>query len=934
MSFNELSSEGEIPIEPSKSDSIEHKATPDYSHGKISKDLNDFVPHRNTIPVSSDAGPKINDLANNILHNLAVLPSLPALPSLPSLPSLPDRPRTASMLAPNEPPKIRNVSEKIILGSRRAEGKFTQVKPTKEDLEKDLEKAFTKVQDDAVTVAKLQGSVDKCKRPEEKKMLEQKLREAKLTFAKSNVALALVDIGMESTPEELQEKRWVLKNLENEVMRIESEIKNHTPGEIGKNLIFSAANGARIFAPEFLAAAEDLKKEAHRSDVDTTTMHLLFEKAAEKFLEAGNMEAAFSARAAAADAVKFSSSHQLYNMTPAIEEGVSNQAIRDVGLHMESGSSRISGGLAFSTRPHLDGKPRDVLDCDLSSAARIEFKDKFGQIFGTYNSTKNKFENDHLKQFENSLPKHLRPVKITYKNGDKANAYMCQGKDANGKFTADPSKGIQFPTSSYEIEFGKGRKFIIGASTDYGAIYKHIRLEIPAGLPSGEGLKEMQQILTVLGLGPVISKERQVDDERRKLELMMQVHAPQGWDKLQKGKKIEAEEKLEKIQREEEKRLAEIEAQKKAEKIARGEKVVEKVKEKKPQTEAKSSKPVPFKPSQMDHFELSAADLKQKMIEIEPQMKEKFEMYEENPDLVTKIEVFPGKRIYALEDVADDFEKAGMYGLFAGTTINGAFGFLNTGPLSTDERVLSATAVKDGKSFYTDKQTEGSGGIFFRGVNKIVSENPISSKKFEYVGEVQVLMKNRIVNRGGVCYNQDEFGSRNDHSPFSGRKFKAYANRQSFSQFAKTLGTAIDKFTECPNKQWMTGMKNFKGMKMTEDGVWVHDDDDDPDTKGLPVKDPSRGAVNEICVDGGNIHPSEIAGLMVQDIQAFLRAAEERGDLENIIRGKDKDGKIIIIDAILVYNKAPGEKELRAPINKFIHESDIFEPEFFGIKII
>ncbi len=656
---------------------------------------------------------------------------------------------------------------------------------------------------------------------------------------------------------------------------------NHPSHQSGIDLIYSGARGEKITGAQYLISAQSLRDiQADHSEVNTTMLQL-YEKAADEFMASGDVENVFKARAEAADTVKFSNTHPLFNMTKGIQNGISKQAIPDTGLHMESGSSKISGGLSFSTRPHADGTNRDVLNCQFSSFARQELTGKLEQIFGKVNPDTKLFENGNLLAFENNLPKNLAPVKIIFYDGktikktekinkidengvsaektitttDFSSTYKFQGKDLEGKFTADTEKGIKFNSGSYEIEFSNGGKIVLGASPEFKFIYENLHVEVPTNQNEGEGLKQMQQMLTVLGLGPVISnsgKQHSDNDERLKLGLMLKTYFPQAWDEIEQNKHF---------------------------------------------------------------YDMSPKDIRSEMIKLAPGIEDHFIKYENNPKLVTKVQIFPGKEMWALGDISKEMKKAGTYGLFSGTSMEGAIAFLNVGQLSTNERLLAAVNVTDGASFTEDVKSGGSEAVFLRAINNKVSETKISediTQGFQFSGKVQVLYDINVINMGAVCYYGDQYGTKNA----ANINHKVFQNRMDPISFAKNLGTAMDKYSRkgaIPS-----------GNELNSEGEVV-----DKETKKT-ISDPKKGADNEVGVDGGNIDPEFIKGLLVQDKQTkqiLLQLMLEKNMIKDVI--KDKDGNIT--KGVLIYRNGVGQKELRVSINDFIHVGNQLNEKFWKV---
>lgn len=812
-----------------------HEIKPDNAHGKIAKGLNDLVAHTNTAEKASDAGTGIDSVVNPVLTNM------------PNLHPLPDQqdPVHASKEIPD---KAKSMSRRASQVFERRTSKSSITRPNVNNApvtsSSQAPKGESKVN---VSMTEPSGLT-----------LEQLKDLGKIPTAKTNTSL-LEKAG----------------NLFGAFKKND----NLSVAEQGINLINAGAGGKKISPSEYVKTAEKMLNDpATKNSEDYTIIHQLYEKAAEGYMQAGKTNEAFQTRAASANAVQFSKDHPLHNMTEGIEAGISKQVIRDVGLHMESGSSKFPEGIAFATRPHADGTNRNVLFGQLSTASREEFQGKLEHIFGTYQKDTKEFSGSNLEAFEKSLPEHLKPVKISCRDGYKE-PFRFPGKDENGNFTASTSKGLSIQTSTYEIEFANGGKLIIGAAPLYKTIYETVQLEVPANQKDGDELKQMQQILTVLGLGPVMGKQLKQDDERLMLGAMLKAHFPQAWDAIQLDK---------------------------------------------------------------NYHDYSPAQLRQKMIKLEPGMKEKFEMYENNPHLVGKRQIFPGKELYALGDISQGMEKAGILGFFTGTGVKGAVAFLNSGILSSDLKKRAMINSAAGGSEEEDMITGGSSSVFLRSFNDKLTNVPISSKKFDFSNDYQVIYKTESINVGGVCYHGDQFGIRNPHYDKNGKKYETYAYRQSAIDFAKNLDNSIDKF---PVNDPLSAIgtyyyKTYEGKDVVNkegkviisrgDVLYNGPPEEMPNNAETHVigkvtyhilRDPRGGASNEVTIDGGNISPQFVSKILTgteAKKQILLREMDAIGMLSDI----ENDGNGIITNATVTYNNGPGQNAIRASIHDMVVVGD------------
>src|SRR5262249_47216185 len=77
-----------------------------------------------------------------------------------------------------------------------------------------------------------------------------------------------------------------------------------------------------------------------------------------------------------------------------------------------------------------------------------------------------------------------------------------------------------------EIVFEGVGKIIIGNTPEVGCMYNWIQVELHANQPPGEGVKKLQQILAVTGLGAVLGQQPIETDERMKIAQLYRAFYP------------------------------------------------------------------------------------------------------------------------------------------------------------------------------------------------------------------------------------------------------------------------------------------------------------------------------------------------------------------------------------------------------------------------
>lgn len=648
-------------------------------------------------------------------------------------------------------------------------------------------------------------------------------------------------------------------------------------------LIETHSMGKAVDPNACLKLADKFTDLQRKDGTATTLMLRLYEVAAEIHENKGSIEESFKIRQMGTQVCKFNKEHDLYNPTKAIE-GTKGTLYEKSGLHRPSGSQHVVGNLVLQTRPHIDGKARDELVCEISLVKREEFESRLSTI------------KDNLDRFNASLPSELgkvsfrvlpEPKKADQPLQEDNRGRFFQGRSKKGELSEDRKEGFPLPPSAlfHEIEFTrKGTpigKVTIGNSIDFDSLYTSMRVEVLANQGNGVGLQAMQGMLTVLGLGSVLGQPLVEDQARLKMGLIAEAYFPQVWNELQKDKGL---------------------------------------------------------------YNLTAKDLEKKIVDILPDAQKAdalqiFKRYENNPELIGEVEIVPGNKRLALNDFSTQMQAKGYIGCTSGVSSSfSAAGICELGFLSTEFR-HRAGIVGMGESSMTDITTGGSRAVFVRLVNdKVIQEKfpdkewkkardekgremegdfmhpethekvldeykDGASRMWQFSGKYQFIIAPEVVNGGGYGTYGDFFGVKGVHHD----DYEVYKNRDNLIAFSEKVGEAKDKFSTKPE------------VKLNKEGIPVNPD-------GTVQKDEMKGTLNEVGIPGGCLSPKFFQGINCIDNLAKLQLIREFERKGMISDTKYEDGKIV--DRTL--NLAGGA--IQVSLNDFLHVGNGLKKEMWEKK--
>jgi hypothetical protein len=335
-----------------------------------------------------------------------------------------------------------------------------------------------------------------------------------------------------------------------------------------------------------------------------------------------------------------------------------------------------------------------------------------GALLNTVDFKMSHYARDELNDYLNAVYTNTDDFKASLPPGLCTDVKINYGQshqyvrfdEATGEFTRE---GAYSPRSSKatEIEFEGAGKVIIGQDQESGCMYNWIQVEMDANLPPEEGLKKLHQMLAVTGLGPVLGTQPKEADERMKIVQLLRAFYPAMATRYDTTKEF---------------------------------------------------------------YQLSPDQLREKIIkDIEPGMDAVFKKYlDDQPFLMEKIEIMPGKEIWGIKDLGQQMKANGAYGLMTGIGSGGWEAAkrsiertLTEGFMSTEQRYQSGL-FKAGASSEADLLRGGGDQIFTRLINKNTIEHGIYS--FPFHGFAQILWDlNRVAARVPYGFQEDNFGARN-----------------------------------------------------------------------------------------------------------------------------------------------------------------------------
>lgn len=309
--------------------------------------------------------------------------------------------------------------------------------------------------------------------------------------------------------------------------------KENTPMHILQEEGFRAAQSTYL-AQEFLLGKKNLSAEEAQKILDEWILFnskklsedpkiplRLASKIATLYAEEGKIAESFRVLAQAAQHIRYSDAHPLFDLENAIRDQVikmENAGLSpDLGAHFSHfDSSSLNEGLLHATNRNINEKNHICLDFKLTPFAKEALERQVKLI------------SNHQKSFLEQIPKDFcQGIKFS----EKAFAFLGKAPNQNA-FTSQNGYVPDHALNVLEIDFvGLGKVEIGIDSLNYmrwGCLFNQIKIKIETKqdvLP-GAYLHQLHQILTLLGCGEALALQRDEDQEKLKLLMFFRSYHP------------------------------------------------------------------------------------------------------------------------------------------------------------------------------------------------------------------------------------------------------------------------------------------------------------------------------------------------------------------------------------------------------------------------
>ena len=278
------------------------------------------------------------------------------------------------------------------------------------------------------------------------------------------------------------------------------------------HLLHDVWQGKQISGKELFNATKKLQSEWNKQTKNETsiltTISLLYEKAAEKFIEEGKIKEAFITRRFSAEAIQMPETHPLYNMDDAVDKGTKEQPDPSFGAFFShlggAGDLKLGHMRVFNE----EGDHRIVFKITQQSRHKLE---KTIELI-----------NKNLRFFKSTLPKDLQ--KFSLKKG----AHCFKATNIKGSLS-NSEKGYKIEEkvkNAWKINIPDVLNVTIVKNPELGCLYNNISLEINSKLPNEKKLEIFHQLFTMLGLGSIVCPKRPEDEERIKIAQLFRTFYP------------------------------------------------------------------------------------------------------------------------------------------------------------------------------------------------------------------------------------------------------------------------------------------------------------------------------------------------------------------------------------------------------------------------
>ncbi len=297
--------------------------------------------------------------------------------------------------------------------------------------------------------------------------------------------------------------------------------------------------------------------------------------------------------------------------------------------------------------------------------------------------------------------------------------------------------------STVEVTFEGLGKAIISKNSYYESLKNDLQVEIDAQLPPGEGAKRVQQILSLLGCGPILGIQREEDAKKIQLMILFRTYFPFQANKLENSDefpRLTFEELTKRV----------ITTVNKIDPKAE----IERIEQERKNVEKNISL---LRAEQKQHIALTIEKYKALFVD-EASVKKHLKTH------TKQVEVFPGKITWASTDIADQIRAAGGIGLMSGVTAVSVEGAVKTlshilkGGMLASKNRFEAGMIVPGASSEDDLRYGGGNQVFTRLINE--NNKHYNINQYPFANDIQILYDLSTVELGAYAYERDIYGSK------------------------------------------------------------------------------------------------------------------------------------------------------------------------------
>lgn len=656
-----------------------------------------------------------------------------------------------------------------------------------------------------------------------------------------------------------------------------------------QELLLQSATGAKITGAQFIGKARDLKDSIANNpkkygEDDLRTLHELYQKASDTFLSeslAGSksqkVKQAFTAQAEAAKYAPplLNKESPLYDMKKAVQKGQDSQKNNLFPAHFTGlgGHGILKEGSIHAFNRTIDGENVTQIGFKLSKFARSDLQTHLTAII------------ENPEAF--AIAAESLGAKVTINEDihiqDK---FLRRQEDGTFSKKNGASPGGAFPTpwkaQAIQIEFSGMGSVIIGNTPRCSTLYSSVKVIVNQDLNKGEGQNIAHQMLSMVGLGPIMHPQDPIDEERLKVAKLFRAYFPQEAVKMERTKDF-------------------------------------------------YELPLPLLIEKIRNFKNEDGPTMYDLLKkYDIQTTESSTKKSKKNSLIQKVEVFPGKEVFAVTDISSQMRTSGAHGLMAGVGSDNAndasdsiVKMVNSGAMSGEDLYEAGLIGKKASPSGPDSQSGGFNRVFTRLITQSNCQANLmggADCPLPLKGVYQVLYDLDAVNTGAYAYTSDLYGVNNPQH----ENYHQYENRDNLIKFSQKV------VSESEAKHQENAILSSERNKIMEE------------RKGLEQeKEKKMGAPSEEQKEELKKIDDKLKENTIKENDLRVKMRENRGVLyENevmikntippqMIRGivcQTQDNKDLLIQKL---RKSDFVKKNKINLDNFIHVADNFDEQMW-----